>query len=454
MRVIALVDGEHYPPVTRWGVRTAAERGLEVVAAILVGGSEKLSADRALDLGPDIPVMSARANLMATLAEAIDRYQPQGTLDLSDDPALSNQRRMEAISVSLALGVTYLGSGFKFEPPITEPPVAAPTLAVIGMGKRVAKTAVSGHAARLAAADGLHPVIVAMGRGGPPEPVVAGPRDVTLDALLGRVDRGEHASSDYLEDALTAGVPTIGARRIGGGLAGQPFATNLPEAAAMAVQMGGDPVILEGSGSAIPPVPWDAGVLVAPASLPPEHLTGYLGPFRVLLSDLVVFMIGTGPNAGANNLSVLESHTRRLRADIRVVAAELQPVVLGDVRGKDAFFATTAQEELADSIARELERTAGCRVVSVSSNLADRAGLERDLASAPPFDVLVTELKAAAIDVAARRALERGAEVMFVDNRPRAAGGDGHVDDLLREVTALARSRAGERRAPSDKGAM
>ena len=84
-------------------------------------------------------------------------------------------------------------------------------------------------------------------------------------------------------------------------------------------------------------------------------------------------------------------------------------------------------------------------MVKVSSKLADRAGLEADLASAPPFDVLLTELKAAAVDVGARRAVERGAEVAFVDNRPRSVGGDGDVDDLLREVVGLAAERAGRR---------
>ena len=38
MRTLALVDGEHYPPVTRAALEVAAERGHEVVAALLVGG--------------------------------------------------------------------------------------------------------------------------------------------------------------------------------------------------------------------------------------------------------------------------------------------------------------------------------------------------------------------------------------------------------------------------------
>jgi len=44
--------------------------------------------------------------------------------------------------------------------------------------------------------------------------------------------------------------------------------------------------------------------------------------------------------------------------------------------------------------------------------------------------------------VGARRALERGAQVVFLDNRPVTAGGDGDVDDLIREVVGLAEERA------------
>src|SRR5204862_6859313 len=138
------------------------------------------------------------------------------------------------------------------------------------------------------------------------------------------------------------------------------------------------------------------------------QLAGHLGPLRVLLSDLVILTMGVGPN-GPENLSALDSHVRRLRPDVRVAVAELHPVPLRNVRGKDAFFATTANPRSTERLGEDLERTAGCRVVTVSANLADPAALRRDLSSSPPFDVLLTELKAAAIDEAAPAALERGA---------------------------------------------
>jgi predicted GTPase len=110
-----------------------------------------------------------------------------------------------------------------------------------------------------------------------------------------------------------------------------------------------------------------------------------------------------------------------------------------------------------------LEATGGCRVVGWSTRLADRAGLAEDLAGAQGFDVLLTELKAAAVDVGVELALARGAEVVFVDNRATVvdpdreeeSGGDrdedGHLserpdpDQAIGEVIELALRRGGER---------
>jgi cyclic 2,3-diphosphoglycerate synthetase len=81
--------------------------------------------------------------------------------------------------------------------------------------------------------------------------------------------------------------------------------------------------------------------------------------------------------------------------------------------------------------------------VGISHRLSDRAGLVQDLDAAPGYDVLLTELKAAAIDVAAERALERGAEVVLADNRAETIEGDGELGDLLLQTARLAVERSG-----------
>ena len=123
----------------------------------------------------------------------------------------------------------------------------------------------------------LAPIVIAMGRGGPPAPQVAEAGSVTLDRLIALVQAGEHAASDYLEDALTTGVTTIGARRAAGGLAGAPYATNVGEAVAIGAERHPGLLVLEGSGRRCRPSPGTRGP-GRPGACPPEYISGYLGP--------------------------------------------------------------------------------------------------------------------------------------------------------------------------------
>lgn len=442
MKVLVLIDGEHYPAVTRWALDEIRGRGMEPLAAQFVGGGEKLDPADDLDLG--VPVRHSTEPIGSALDAALEELDPDAVLDLSDEPVLGYRERMEVAAVTLSRGIRYLGPDFQLDPPIEGPPLPVATVAIIGTGKRTGKTAIAGEAARVAAAHGFEPVVVAMGRGGPPEPEVAEAGSVTLDSLLELVRRGRHAASDYLEIAATSGVKTVGARRAGGGLAGRPMVTNVREAAETAVGLGARTLIVDGSGAAVPPFPWDAGVLVVPSAVPAEYLGGYLGPLRLLLSDLVVVTMGDSP-AGRENIPTLRSHVERLHADARLIVTDFEPQPLGDVRGRDVFFATTAPGAVAARQAETLERSHGCRVVGWSARLADRAGLARDLDRAEAYEVLLSELKAAAVDVACDRALSRGADVVFVDNRAVALEGDTDLPTALSETVGLARERSAQR---------
>src|SRR5207253_10273175 len=93
-----------------------------------------------------------------------------------------------------------------------------------------------------------------------------------------------------------------------------------------------------------------------------------------------------------------------------------------------------------------LEAEHGAEIVGWSARLGDRARLAEDLDGAEEHEVLLTELKAAAVDVAGVRAVARGADVVFVDNRPGPVG-DGDLDAPFVEVLDLAAARAPERTA-------
>ena len=349
MRAVAIVDGEHYPDVVRAAL---AELPYEFVAVRLVGGTEKLRGE------PDYGV--------PIVADVPD-------VDVAID--LTDERRADLIADFLAAGISVVGADFRFDPPPLHE-FELPSISVIGTGKRVGKTAVSAHVARLLARD-RDVVCVAMGRGGPAEPelVTAPP---TVEELLERSRAGQHAASDYLELAVFAGVPTVGCRRAGGGMAGAPFVSNVVEGARLAASLEPDVVVFDGSGAAIPPIASTARICVGRE------------PFRERISDIVLD-----------------------RLDLR-----LEPA--GPLHGRVAVFTAGPAET------GHLEAD----VVHVSHNLARRDLLREELERIDA-DTYLVELKAAAIDVVAEHADARGARIVLAGNDVVAEGLDERILELV-----------------------
>jgi cyclic 2,3-diphosphoglycerate synthetase len=389
MRAFAVIDGEHYAPVVRDALAALPH---EVVAVWVAGGTEKLVGGE--DYG--VPVV---AELEAGIAE----HEPELVVDLSDEPVLGPRERFRVASRVLALGLPYEGPDFRFDPPAFAP-FPLPSLAIVGTGKRVGKTAVTGHVARLLSSD-RKVIVVAMGRGGPPKPQVVEARP-RLDDLLELSRAGAHAASDYLETAALAGVTTIGCRRCGGGLAGSPAESNVLEGAALAAELEPELVIFDGSGAAIPPVEADARVLVTSSSQPVEVATGYLNAYRILISDLVLV-------TGGADEPLLEAIAQV--KDVPVVPVELRPRPVEPVGGRRVAFFTTAPAAVHETLATHLADRYGAEVVHVSGNLARRDALREEL-DRIDADTYLVEIKAAAIDVVAEAAVARGRELVFADN--------------------------------------
>jgi cyclic 2,3-diphosphoglycerate synthase len=388
--VIALVDGEHHPAAVRDALdRLERERGLAGV--VFCGGEEKL--------GPGPLDDHYGRRVEGELEPGLERLaagRPAAVVDLADEPVLPAGAKLHAAALALTLGLRYEAPGAVLEPPRYGPvPFDGPKLAVIGTGKRTGKTAVAGHWAALLRDRGADPAIVCMGRGGPAEPQVAR-AGIGLDELLAIVADGGHGASDYLEDAVVAGVDAVGCRRVGGGFAGAPAESNVAAGAALAASLEPDVIIFEGSGACIPPVEVDRTVCVLGAG-PPEPFAEY----RLRRAELVLAAEGAEAPPGAVPFRLRPEPLDPLPDDARV-----------------AFFTTGA------AAIEDVEP------VVVSTNLARRGALADDLdrAAAERCDVYLVELKAAAIDTVAPRARDAGARVVFVCNRPLG------VDDALLEL--------------------
>ncbi|MGH3016177.1 MAG: cyclic 2,3-diphosphoglycerate synthetase, partial [Gaiellaceae bacterium] len=346
------------------------------------------------------------------------------------EPVVGPRRRFRLASQALAAGLAYVGADFRLEP-VPFAPLGLPALAVIGSGKRVGKTAVAGHVARLLS-ESREVVVVAMGRGGPAEPVVT-EASPTVEDLLALSRAGAHASSDYLEDAALAGVVTVGARRCGGGLAGTPFLSNVEEAARLAASLSPDLLLLEGSGAAIPPVEAGGRILVAGAHQDPEIVAGYLGAYRLLLSDLVVLTMCEEPLATARQVAALRDAIADVDPELPVIATVLRPRPVEPVAGRRVAFFSTAPESIHSRLREHLEREHGAEMVLVSGTLANRDALRAELESpaVAEAELFLVEIKAAAIDVVAEAAAERGIPVVFADNEVLPLAGERDLDALV-----------------------
>jgi cyclic 2,3-diphosphoglycerate synthetase len=453
-RAIALIDGEHYPGVVREALDEIASR-YDLRAAVFLGGTEKIDTSLVGDAEKNeygVPVF-LHEDAAEALSLAITRHEPDVVIDLSDEPVLGYVERFRYASLALARGVQYQGADFTLLPPNFHELSGKPSISVIGTGKRIGKTAVSGYISRRVTAaleesgrrDGV--VVVAMGRGGPPDPevIMGRERRVGVAELLDLSRQGRHAASDYLEDAALSSVTTVGCRRCGGGLAGEPYVSNVVEGARIAESLPADLLIFEGSGAALPPVRVDRTICIAGADQPYEYILGYLGTYRILISDLVILTMCEEPLAGPDKVDRVREGIGKVNPSAEVVATVLRPKPDGDIRGRRVAYFTTAQGGVVGSIAGYIAETYGCEVTFVSTELADRSKLRQELSRLVEgtADLFLTEIKAAAVDVVAEEGARRGIEVVFCDNVPVEVDGEGRLSRLVVELAEGAMAGSG-----------
>lgn len=417
-----MIDGEHHPTVVADALREL-ESDYALAAVAFCGGSEKVGAAVLADprayYGHELIVGSGPADSLAT---AIEAQAADVVIDLADEPLVTATLKQQLAAQSEAAGLRYLAPGMGLAAaPVEQIAFSGPQLAVIGTGKRTGKTAVCGQLARQIAEAGGAPAVVSMGRGGPVEPILELP-PVSLETLVALSRSGVHAASDYLEDAVIAGVPTVGCRRIGGGPSGETAFTNFAQGARLAATLPGvDTLLYEGSGAVVPPARADRTICIVG---PGDQATALGGPQRIALGDLVL-----APSRDARAVAAARLHARARVIEFAMTPEPIEPVPEGAIV---AVFTTGAPAP--PSVDARF----------VFDSLARRDQLERDLTTAfsAGCDHVLTELKAAAIDTVAERAIEAGVDVGFIRNRPHSSGADVGVelDEILlnvwREVSA------------------
>ena len=425
-KMLCLVDGEHYLPVTKEAIDTLNNlEHIDIVATVFIGGTEKLRDDSEESYSEKlgVPVQFAKDKDIPydLIVEMIRTYKADTVMDLSDEPILDYPKRFKIACKVLNEGISYEGPDFKFEPTTQYEIMEKPSITILGTGKRIGKTAVSGFVSRLIDNNGYEPCVIAMGRGGPEEPEVVHGEKLEINAkfLLEQSEKGVHAASDHWEDALMSRILTIGCRRCGGGMAGEVFMTNMKKGAKLANEVDAKFAIFEGSGAAIPPIKTDKKIVLVGANQPIENLTTYFGPYRISLGDLVILTMCEEPMADDEKIKNIEEFVNEVNPDATVISTVFRPKPLGDIAGKKVLFATTAPEGVKDKLVDYLERNYDCKIIGTTAHLSNRPLLRQDMEKyMDKAEVMLTELKAAAVDVATKDAIAAGLEVIYCDNIP------------------------------------
>jgi len=443
LRTLILVDGSYRPDTIKGALESLTVDEQYLISGLVYLGEGDLIPQPGEEPWGNLTLYPQEGeSLIEVLERGLTTFNPQIVVDLTSRPKIDWRSRMMLASRALFLGFPFVGSDFALYPPQLEQISQKPSLSIIALGKRAGKTALTAHTARLLKEEGINPVVITMSRGGPsfPEIFFGAEEMLTPHMLLQIAESGRHACADYLETALFSQVTTIGCRRAGEGICGVPFKSIVVDGALQANDLPADIFIFEGSGISIPPIKCDRTILILPATLPLRELEDICGLYHLWSADMV--FITHLQSARPKNLRTLINFIRELLGEIHIMKLELEPHPLGDIKSKPIFLASTAPQEVLSSHKKLLKEKYKCKIVATSSHLSHQEALIKDIEEAlglpHPPQVLLTELKAHAVDTATRIFLEADREVVYLDNRPRQAAKVDRLPKTLLEIAKQA----------------
>ena len=103
-------------------------------------------------------------------------------------------------------------------------------------------------------------------------------------------------------------------------------------------------IVLEGQRGGSAAGGSDARLLVAGAQQPVEDIAGYLGAYRLLISDAVVLTMAEEPLASREKVRMVRDAVERVRPGMPVLPVVFRPQPVENVRGRRVACFSTAPE--------------------------------------------------------------------------------------------------------------
>lgn len=197
----------------------------------------------------DVPYV-AEAEAAAAVRRAAAEFRPRAVVDVTE---AGLAERFSWANEALQLGLEVHGADFRLWPPVLIGGTL-PTVTFVGAGAAVGKTAAIVYFLEQVKAKHKTAVVV-LDLGGPsyPEVVEPGEPASASSRLLSYYRDGRAVGGDHYLLAAATGIPAVGCSFAGTGLTGVPLNSLLGDAFVFAAERGGELVVVEGSGGAMPP---------------------------------------------------------------------------------------------------------------------------------------------------------------------------------------------------------
>ncbi len=159
-----------------------------------------------------------------------------------------------------------------------------------------------------------------------------------------------------------------------------------------------------------------------------------MGPFRVLVSDMVVLTMCEPPLASSQQVEQYAAAVQQVKPGIPVIATVLDPVPAEDVAGERVAYFTTApggDPRPAARLARRPITAPRSTAVVGSLSTARRCGAALELPEVAAADTYLVEIKAAAIDVVADAARRAASGSSFATTGRGPSTGEPILDEAL-----------------------
>jgi cyclic 2,3-diphosphoglycerate synthetase len=165
-----------------------------------------------------------------------------------------------------------------------------------------------------------------------------------------------------------------------------------------------------------------------------DSIVGYLGLYRILMSDLVVLTMCEEPLTDKGNIDFLESEILKCKSNVKIVKSIFRPEPASSIEGRKIFMALTAKSLIEDKIKEYVEKKYNCEIMRVSFNLSNREKLKKELLECDNYDTILTELKASSVDLVTEFAVENKKHISYMNNIPVILESEDQLKKLLKKL--------------------